>query len=78
MWEEFLTRKTASLAARVNISEQETVAGQAISKLALIASMTSKPLAEFLLGLAFFSPLVVLVSSSNTDPSHPYTTRSEK
>lgn len=69
--EDFLTRNTASLATRVNISVQETVAGQAFSKLALIASMTSKPLAEFRLGNAFFSPLVVLVSSSSTEPSHP-------
>lgn len=40
-WKGFLTRKTASLAARVNISAQETVAGQDFSTLALIASMTS-------------------------------------
>lgn len=67
----FLTIKTASLTARVSISAQETVDGQAFSTLAFIASMTSKPLAEFLFGKAFFSPLKVLVSSSNTDPSHP-------
>lgn len=56
------------------MSVHETVDGQAFSTLAFIASMTSYPLAEFRLANAFFSPVNVLVSSSSTDPSHPYTT----
>jgi hypothetical protein len=37
-----------------------------------MVSITSKPLAEFLLGAAFFSPVKVEVSSNKIDPSHPY------
>lgn len=66
------TRKTPSLAARARISAQETVALQEASTLVLMASITSKPLAEFLLGAAFFSPVNVAVSSNKIDPSHPY------
>lgn len=66
------TRKTPSLAASARISAQETVALQEASTLVLMASITSKPLAEFLLGAAFFSPVNVAVSSNKIDPSHPY------
>ena len=66
------TRKTPSLAASARISTQETVALQEASTLVLMASITSKPLAEFLLGAAFFSPVNVAVSSNKIDPSHPY------
>lgn len=52
--------------------------GQALSTSALIASMTSKPLAEFRLGNAFFSPLNALDSSSNMDASQPYVPNGEK
>jgi hypothetical protein len=67
-----LTRKTPSLAASARISAQETVALQEASTLVLMVSITSKPLAEFLLGAAFFSPVKVEVSSNKIDPSHPY------
>ena len=53
------------------ISAQETTPGHAASTLALIASITSKPLTELLLGPAVFSPFLEDVSSSNIDPSHP-------
>jgi hypothetical protein len=45
---------------------------QAASTLVLMVSITPKPLAEFLLGPAFFSPTNVPMSSNSTDPSHPY------
>jgi hypothetical protein len=38
----------------------------------LMASITSNPLAEFLFGAAFFSPVNVAVSSNKMDPSQPY------
>lgn len=42
-----ITRLIPSLVASARISAQETVALQAASTLALIVSITSKPLAEF-------------------------------
>jgi hypothetical protein len=39
----------------------------------LMASMTSNPLAEPLLGLAIFSPWKLGVSSSSSEASQPYT-----
>jgi hypothetical protein len=39
----------------------------------LMASMTSKPLTEPLLGVAIFSPWKPAVSSSSSDASQPYT-----
>jgi len=68
----WLTRAIPSLVASARISAQETVALQEASTLVLMASITSKPLAEFLLGPAFFSPVKVEVSSNKIDPSHPY------
>ena len=70
-----LTKAIPSLVASARISAQETVALQEASTLVLMASITSKPLAEFLLGPAFFSPVKVEVSSNNIDPSHPYKIR---
>uniref|UniRef100_A0A0A9GEU3 Peroxidase 72 n=1 Tax=Arundo donax TaxID=35708 RepID=A0A0A9GEU3_ARUDO len=55
------------------MSAQETVPGQAASRAALIWSTTSKPLREFLLGLEPFSLTMLLLLSSSTDASHPYT-----
>lgn len=65
------TRITASLAAMVRISAQETIPGHSDSSLFLILSMIPKPFNEFMLGEAFFSPCNVIVSSSRIDPSHP-------
>lgn len=67
-----LTRTTASLAARANMSTHDTIDGQDFSTSALMLSITSYPLAEFRLGKAFFSPLKSLVSSRRIEPSHPY------
>lgn len=53
------------------MSAHETIPLQAVSTLDLIASMTSKPLIEFLFGNAFFSPVNVAVSSKSTDASQP-------
>lgn len=72
------SKKTPSLAASARISAQETVALQAASTLVLMVSITSKPLAEFLLGATFFSPTNVAVSSNKIDPSHPFTKQSWK
>lgn len=65
------TRITASLAAIVRISAQETIPGHSDSRLFLILSIILKPFKECMLGEAFFSPVSVIVSSSRTDPSHP-------
>jgi hypothetical protein len=62
---------TASLAAIVRISAQETIPGHSDSTKFLILSITPKPLKEWILVAAFFSPLSVYVSSSKIDPSHP-------
>ena len=62
---------TASLAAVVRISAQETIPGHSDSSLFFILSIILKPFIEFMLGEAFFSPCSVIVSSSNIDPSHP-------
>lgn len=69
-------RTTESRAAIARISAQETIPGQAFSTAVLMLSMTSKPLAEFLLGFAFFSPVKLDVSSNKMDPSHPLTKQS--
>lgn len=53
------------------ISAHETTPGHAASTLDLMASITSKPLKESLLGGAVFSPFMEDVSSSSTDPSQP-------
>lgn len=65
------TRITASLAAIVRISAQETTPGHSDSTMFLILSTIPKPFKEWMLVDAFFSPLSVIVSSSKTDPSHP-------
>lgn len=65
------TRTTESLAAIARISAQETVCGQKYSISAFMASITSNPLSELAFGAADFSPLMLAVSSSNTDASHP-------
>lgn len=54
------------------MSAQETVAGQAFSKASLTLSITSNDLKEPMLESESFSPNNVGVSSSNTEPSHPY------
>lgn len=63
---------TESLAAMARMSAQDTTPGHALSTWAFILSMTSNPLAEFLLGTAFFSPVMLDVSSRSREPSHPY------
>lgn len=65
------TRMTASLAAIVRRSAQETIPGHSDSSMFLILSTSSKPFKEWMLLAAFFSPFSVTVSSSKTDPSHP-------
>jgi len=57
--------------ARARISAQDTVASQAASTLVLMSSITSKPLNEFMLGNAFFSPVNVALSSNKIDASQP-------
>jgi len=64
---------TLSLAAMARMSAQETTPGHTFSTADLMASMTSNPLAEPLLGLAIFSPLKLGVSSSSSEASQPYT-----
>lgn len=71
-------KKTPSRAASAKISAHETVPLQAASTLDLIVSITSKPLIEFLLGNAFFSPVKEVVSSRSTDASQPFTKQSWK
>ena len=71
-----LTWTTASRAAMARMSAHETWLGQAASSSALMASTTSNPRREFLFGAAFFSPVIVAVSSNNTEASHPYIRRS--
>jgi len=67
----FLTRITASLAAIVRISAQETTPGHSDSIMFFILSTIPEPFKELMLLAAFFSPLSVTVSSSKIDPSHP-------
>lgn len=67
-----ITKTTPSRAARAKISAQETVALQAASTRVLMVSMTSKPLAEFWFGNAFFSPVKEAVSSNRIEASQPY------
>lgn len=66
-----ITKETASLAAKVRMSVQETVEGHAFSNSLLMLSITSNPLTEFRFGNEFFSPLELSVSSNSTDPSQP-------
>ena len=66
-----LTATTESRAVMATISAHDTTPGHTASTLDFMASMTSKPLTEFLLGSAVFSPLKEEVSSSSTDPSQP-------
>lgn len=66
-----ITRTVESCAAMARISAHETVLGHSFSKADLILSMTSKPLAEFLLGFDLFSLMIVPLLSSNTDASQP-------
>lgn len=73
-----LTRTTESRAARARISAQETVWGQTCSSLALISSITSYPLREFLFGPASFSLLNALFLSNSIDASQPYNTSKKK
>jgi hypothetical protein len=65
------TSAVEALAARAIVSAQDTVCGHASSSAALISSITSNPLIEFLLGIAFFSLTTSSVSSKRTDVSHP-------
>jgi hypothetical protein len=55
------------------MSAQETTPGQMVSTADLMASITSNPLTEPLLGFAIFSPVKLAVSSSSSDASQPYT-----
>jgi len=66
-----LTISTESLAVMVRISAHETAPGHTFSTADLILSITSNPRAEFLLGLAVFSPVKLDVSSRRIEPSHP-------
>lgn len=59
------------------ISAHETTPGHTDSTLDFMASITSKPLKESLLGSAVFSPLLEGVSSSSTDPSQPCLEKSD-
>jgi len=60
---EKFTSTVEPLAARAIVSAQDTVFGHASSSAALISSITSNPLIEFLLGIAFFSLTTSSVSS---------------
>jgi len=64
-----LTRRTESRAAMASISAQDTTPLHWLSTAVFIASTTSNPLAEFMLGKANFSPSF---PSSRTDASQPY------
>lgn len=67
------TRATASLEAMIMMSAQETTPGQSFSSACLTWSTTLYDLSEFIFERAIFSPSIVAVSSSNIDPSHPFT-----
>lgn len=66
-----ITRVTASREARARMSAQETVERQAASTRDLMSSMTSYPRRELALVTAFFSPIMLGVSSRRTDASQP-------
>ena len=66
-----LTRRVESRAARARMSAQETVAGHSLSRAALMASTTSKPLTELRFGLESFSLTMLPLLSNRIDPSHP-------
>ncbi|WVZ81586.1 LOW QUALITY PROTEIN: hypothetical protein U9M48_028941 [Paspalum notatum var. saurae] len=68
---------TASLAAMASRSAQETVPGHSASSFSLILSTRSNPFSELTFWSACFSPIIVAVSSSSTDPSQPCKDRSE-
>lgn len=65
------TTTTESRAAMARRSAQETVSGHSRSSSVLMASMTSKPLIELVLGTAVFSPMKNGLSSRRTEPSQP-------
>ena len=69
----WLTNMVEPRAARARMSAQETVWGHASSNLALISSITSNPLMEFLFGPDPFSPTMLPLSSSKMDASQPCT-----
>lgn len=73
----FITKDTEDSEARARMSEQETMPGQAFSRAVLISSTTLNPLVEFALGTAFFSLWMVALSSSNSDPSQPFSNSKE-
>jgi len=66
------TSTAESRDAMARRSAQETVFGQAHSSILLMVSITSNPLAEFLLPPMFFSVVMPGASSNRRDPSHPY------
>ena len=72
-----VTSTTASLAAMASKSAQETVPGHSASSFSLILSTSSNPFSELTFWSACFSPIMVAVSSSSTDPSHPCKNRAE-
>ena len=69
------TRRVESLAASARVSAQETVCGHAFSSSDFISSITSNPLAEFLLAFDLFSLIMVPLLSNNSDPSQPCKSR---
>lgn len=66
-----LTSTVEPRAARARMSAQETVWGHASSNLALISSITSNPLIEFLFGPDPFSLTMLALSSNKMDASQP-------
>ena len=66
-----LTNSTASLAAMIRISAQETTLGHASSSSSLASSITWYDLRELMLESASFSPNMLGVSSSNSEASQP-------
>jgi len=53
------------------MSAHETIPAQAFSTWLFMLSINSKPLAELLLGLAYFSLVKVVELSNRMDPSQP-------
>jgi len=76
IWLQYLTKKTASLAAMARISAHETTPGHWSSSSSLIASITSKPLRLKFPGESF-SAVLSSVESIKTEPSHPYSTQKQ-
>lgn len=71
------TKNTASLAAIVIISEQETTPGHCFSSCFLAASITSYPRKLRFAGESF-SAVLSFVESTRIDPSHPYSAKTTK